>query len=63
MRNTGLFKKKEDDKIQSIDAKEASNEKSPKVMGRKSEVGKTEQQIKLNQQQNKRRLFNRKSGE
>ena len=56
-------KKAEPAEQASVDQKEATNEKPPKTLGRKSEVTKTEQQIKLNTQQNKRRLFNRKSGE
>lgn len=59
----GFLKRKTEVPEVSVDAKEAANEKAPKTLGRKSEVTKTEQQVKLNQQQNKRRLFNRKSGE
>lgn len=47
----------------SVDAKEASNTKAPKTIGRKSEVNKTDEQVKMNKVQNKRRLFNRKAGE
>ncbi len=49
--------------IQSIDAKEAVNTKPEKVLGKKSEIGKSDEQIKMNKVQNKRRLFNRKTGE
>jgi hypothetical protein len=58
-----LFKKKAQEQQPSIDQKEATNEKAPKTLGKKSEVTKTEQQVKMNKAQNKRRLFNRKSGE
>ncbi len=59
-----IFKKKTtEDMAENIDMKEAVNTAPPKVLGRKSEVFKTEQQVKMNQAQNKRRLFNRKSGE
>jgi large subunit ribosomal protein L22 len=59
-----LFKKKAEHKdSHNIDKEEAVNTPVPKVLGKKSEVFKTEQQVKLNQAQNKRRLFNRKSGE
>ncbi len=47
----------------SVDQKEAVNAKPPKTLGRKSEVPKTEEQVKKNKAQNKRRLFNRKAGE
>lgn len=58
-----LFKKKQEQPEASLDQQDATNEKPVKTMGRKSEVTKTEQQIKMNKAQNKRRLFNRKSGE
>jgi large subunit ribosomal protein L22 len=64
VKSTALLKRKtEEVPVVSADQKEATNEKPAKIIGRKSEVTKTEQQVKLNQQQNKRRLFNRKSGE
>ena len=49
--------------VESVDAKEASNTKPEKTLGRKSEIGKTDEQTKMNKIQNKRRLFNRKTGE
>lgn len=58
-----LFKKKESPVETSIDQKEATNTRPPKELGRKSEVTKTEEQVKMNKVANKRRLFNRKSGE
>ncbi len=59
-----IFKKKATaDGVENIDRQEAVNMVPPKVLGKKSEVFKTEQQVKMNQAQNKRRLFNRKSGE
>ncbi len=58
-----LFTKKEEKEQQSVDAKEATNTKPTAVEGKKPQVPKTEQQVKMNKQQNKRRLFNRKSGE
>ena len=44
-------------------APEGQTPKAPKELGRKSEVPKSEEQVKMNKVQNKRRLFNRKSGE
>lgn len=60
-----FLKKAEEKKTgpEDVEKVAAAAKKAPKEMGRKSEVGKTEQQMKLNQAQNKRRLFNRKSGE
>ncbi len=62
-----FLKKVEDKKEQTsenADKADAAAKKAPKEMGRHSEVGKTtEQQMKLSKAANKRRLFNRKSGE
>ena len=59
----GLFKKTEKEvEPQSVDAKEASNKKPEENMGKKSQIGKTEEQQKMNKVANKRRLFNRKTG-
>jgi large subunit ribosomal protein L22 len=58
-----LFKKDVKSAEVSIDQKEATSTRPPKELGRKSEVGKTEEQIKMSKVANKRRLFNRKSGE
>jgi len=59
------FFKKEDktETTTSVDQQEATNTKPAKTLGNKSQVGKTEEQIKMNKVQNKRRLFNRKAGE
>jgi large subunit ribosomal protein L22 len=47
----------------SVDQKEATETRAPKSLGKKSQVGKTtEEQVKQNKAQNKRRLFNRKAG-
>lgn len=60
---TSFLKRKEKPaEVQSVDAKEAVNTKPEKVLGNKSEIGKTEEQVKMNKIQNKRRLFNRKTG-
>ncbi len=58
-----LRKTDKEETVQSIDSKEAVAKKAPKELGRKSEVPKTEEQTKMNKVQNKRRLFNRKTGE
>lgn len=47
----------------SVDQQEASQTHPAKTLGKKSQVGKTEEQVKKNKVQNKRRLFNRKAGE
>lgn len=59
-----LFKKaaKSEEKVQSVDAKESTAIKPAEILGKKSQVSKTEEQVKKNLAQNKRRLFNRKSG-
>ncbi len=48
---------------QNLDQQGAVNEKPVKEEGRKSQVFKTDEQMKMNKIQQKRRLFNRKSGE
>ncbi len=58
-----LRKKEEKSEPVSLDSKEAVNTKPVKKLGKKSEITKTEEQVKMNKVQNKRRLFNRKSGE
>lgn len=58
-----LFKKKAEASGQSKDGKETVAEKPVKDLGKKSQVFKTEEQVKANKVANKRRLFNRKSGE
>jgi large subunit ribosomal protein L22 len=65
LKRSSSAKASEDKKpeIESVDAKEASNTKPEKVLGRKSEITKTDEQTKMNKVQNKRRLFNRKTGE
>lgn len=60
---TFLNKEKEEPKEESIDQKIATNEKGPKDTTKKSQVFKTDEQVKMNKVANKRRLFNRKSGE
>ncbi len=60
---TGLFKKTaKPETAPSIDSEEATNTKPKADTSKKSQIGKTEQQVKENKAQNKRRLFNRKSG-
>ncbi|MCX6797338.1 MAG: 50S ribosomal protein L22 [Candidatus Doudnabacteria bacterium] len=49
--------------VQNLDQQGAVNEKPVKEEGRKSQVFKTDEQMKMNKIQQKRRLFNRKSGE
>ncbi|HVY67531.1 MAG TPA: 50S ribosomal protein L22 [Patescibacteria group bacterium] len=46
-----------------VDQQAAAAAKAPRQEGRKSQVFRTEEQIKQSKAQNKRRLFNRKSGE
>jgi large subunit ribosomal protein L22 len=63
-RKFDLFKASEQKHSEtSVDQKQATSAKPPKTLGRKSEVTKTEEQVKENRAQNKRRLFNRKAGE
>ena len=61
---TGLFKRTEkEENIQSVDAKEAVNTKPEIGDSKKTRTFKTSEQIKGNTVTQKRRLFNRKSGE
>ncbi|MDE2311978.1 MAG: 50S ribosomal protein L22 [Patescibacteria group bacterium] len=62
-RKFNLFKKETQPETANVDQQKAVSAKPPKELGRKSEVVKSEEQVKLNKVQNKRRLFNRKSGE
>jgi large subunit ribosomal protein L22 len=48
--------------VENVDQKVATETKAPKSLGKKSQVGKTEEQVKRNKVQQKRRLFNRKAG-
>ena len=57
-----IFKKKTESAV-STDQTEATNTKPEKVEGKKSQVFKTEEQMKQSKVQQKRRLFNRKTGE
>ena len=54
--------KNEDKPVESIDQKEATNEKPSDEPVKKSQVTKTNEQRKMNTVANKRRLFNRKTG-
>ncbi len=57
-----LFKKEEKPEI-SVDQKEATNIKPVSDTPKKPQLFKSEEQVKMNKAANKRRLFNRKSGE
>ena len=57
-----LFKKQQEKTAPSVDQEIATTTKPAKTEGRRSQVGKTEDQVKQNKVQQKRRLFNRKSG-
>ena len=57
-----LFKKSQEKTAPSVDQEIATTTKPAKSEGRKSQVGKSEEQVKQNKVQQKRRLFNRKSG-
>jgi len=57
-----LFKKNQEKTSPSVEQEMATTAKPVKSEGRKSQVGKTEEQVKQNKVQQKRRLFNRKSG-
>lgn len=60
-----LFKKSQEHKDKqevNIDSEIATNEKPAMETGKKSQVFKTEEQVKMNKVANKRRLFNRKTG-
>jgi large subunit ribosomal protein L22 len=59
-----LNKPKEDEKkVPNVDQQDAVHEKPVKEEGKKSQVFKTDEQIKMSKVANKRRLFNRKTGE
>jgi large subunit ribosomal protein L22 len=58
-----LNRPKENEKVESVDAQEATNQKPDKDQTKKSQVFKTDEQIKMSKVANKRRLFNRKTGE
>ncbi len=60
-----LFKKKDKEakKEENIDHTEAVSKKAVLDEGKKPQIFKDEQKVKLNKAQQKRRLFNRKSGE
>lgn len=62
---TSLFKRAAaaEKPVENVDQKEATNEKPVKEEGKKSQVFKTDDQRKMNKVANKRRLFNRKTGE
>lgn len=57
-----LFKKKQSDEIASVEKKQATEKKPESIKTHQQNI-KTDEQIKMNKVQNKRRLFNRKSGE
>jgi len=58
-----LTREKPEEKVESIDAKEAAEKKPVSEEKKKSQVFKTDEQVKMNKVANKRRLFNRKTGE
>jgi len=58
-----LNKQKEEAKVESEDQKDANAKKVAKDETKKSQVFKTDEQMKMNKVANKRRLFNRKTGE
>lgn len=61
----GFLKKADTDgekKIESVDQEIATNQKPIKSTTKKSQVFKTDEQIKMSKVANKRRLFNRKTG-
>ncbi len=57
-----LFKKSQEKATPSLDQEIATTTKPVKTEGKRSQVGKTEEQVKQSKVQQKRRLFNRKSG-
>lgn len=59
-----IFSKRKKEKIEpSIDAKQEANIKPESEAPKKSQIFRSDEQIKMSKAQNKRRLFNRKSGE
>jgi hypothetical protein len=59
-----LFGKAKKDKVEtSVDAKQESNIKPESETPKKSQIFRSDEQVKMSKAQNKRRLFNRKSGE
>ena len=57
-----LFKKSQEKTVPSVEPEAITTSKPVKSEGRRSQVGKTEEQVKQSKVQQKRRLFNRKSG-
>jgi large subunit ribosomal protein L22 len=55
--------KSEDKAAENVDQQAATSAKAPKEEGRKPQIFKSEEQVKQSKAQQKRRLFNRKSGE
>ena len=58
-----LNREKPQEKVESVDAQEAANTKPAKEAVKKSQIFKSDEQVKMSKVANKRRLFNRKSGE
>ncbi|MDR3643137.1 MAG: 50S ribosomal protein L22 [Candidatus Doudnabacteria bacterium] len=59
-----LFNKQKKDKAElSVDARQESNIKPESETPKKSQIFRSDEQVKMSKAQNKRRLFNRKSGE
>jgi large subunit ribosomal protein L22 len=58
-----LGRPQKEEKVESIDQKEATSQKPSSEEKKKSQVFKTDEQQKMNKVANKRRLFNRKTGE
>jgi large subunit ribosomal protein L22 len=58
-----LNKPKEEEKVENVDQQKAVHEKPVKEEAKKSQVFKTDEQLKMSKVANKRRLFNRKTGE
>jgi large subunit ribosomal protein L22 len=55
--------KSEEPKVENVDQQAAVSDKAPKTEVKKSQVFRTDEQVKMNKAANKRRLFNRKTGE
>jgi large subunit ribosomal protein L22 len=55
--------KDEEKKVENVDQEAATNTKPVKTEVKKSQVFKTDEQLKMSKAANKRRLFNRKTGE
>jgi hypothetical protein len=58
-----LNRAKAEETVANVDQQDAAAKQPAKETGKKSQIFKTDEQVKMNKVANKRRLFNRKTGE